>query len=122
MPDNPTPAWALETLPGYVVRYRPADGAPEHVMDFEVYEIMGEAQNGEVILQEAGLSIRDIDHAERYLHGHVKWDGCSNWSFDEQDRCMLHFCGMHDVENLKALFARMYAIADEQLRASIINE
>ncbi|CAB3754323.1 hypothetical protein LMG29542_02315 [Paraburkholderia humisilvae] len=30
-----------------------------------------------------------LQDAEIYLHGSVKWDGCSNWHFDEQDRVML---------------------------------
>ena len=27
-----------------------------------------------------------IDESEVYLHGSVKWDGCSSWEFDEQAR------------------------------------
>lgn len=38
-----------------------------------------------------------LAEAEPYLHGEVKWDGCSNWHFDEQERGMLHGCRRSDV-------------------------
>lgn len=45
-------------------------------------------------------SVLDLDVAERYLHGSVKWDGCSDWHFDEQDRNMLHSCSLHGLQRL----------------------
>ena len=41
--------------------------------------------------------VSTLAEAEPYLHGTVKWDGCSNWYFDEQDRVMLHGCSREDV-------------------------
>lgn len=34
------------------------------------------------------------DNGEKmmFLSGYVRWDGCSNWRFDEQEVVMLHAC------------------------------
>lgn len=46
--------------------------------------------------------------AQVYLSGHIKWDGCANLRFDEQDRVMLHFCGRRDAEKVGKLLGRLY--------------
>ena len=46
-----------------------------------------------------------LEDAEVYLHGFVKWDGCSNWHFDEQDRVMLHGCSKSDVQRFGDVMA-----------------
>ncbi len=43
--------------------------------------------------------------AEVYLHGAVKWDGCSDWHFDEQDRVMLHGCDRDALLNIGKVMA-----------------
>lgn len=53
----------------------------------------------------------DIEKAQVYLSGEVKWDGCANLQFDEQDNVMLHFCGVEDVRKIGALLERLYEIA-----------
>lgn len=59
-----------------------------------------------------GTSSADITDSlepeEVYLHGDVKWDGCSNWFFDAQDGIMLHFCDRESVMNIGALLGRLY--------------
>ena len=57
--------------------------------------------------------VQHIEDAEVFLHGSVKWDGCSNWYFDEQDRIMLHFCGEEHGAEIGELFKRLYAWARE---------
>jgi hypothetical protein len=49
------------------------------------------------------MHAEDVD--EIYLHGSVKWDGCSNWYFDEQDRNMLHGCDKADLQRLGIVMA-----------------
>jgi len=79
-----------------------------HHVEFTVYDV--EAwQEGEKsgvfdmpLWHKAGTGsypapVDTLDEAEPYLHGSVKWDGCSNWHFDEQDRAMLHGCCRKDV-------------------------
>ena len=70
-------------------------------VEYQVYEINGYAGIDENSIPywprtgfKSGHDLTDkLDEAELYLHGSVKWDGCSNWSFDEQDRgVMLHGC------------------------------
>ncbi|WP_197962677.1 hypothetical protein [Burkholderia cenocepacia] len=57
--------------------------------------------------------VEDISHAERYLHGRVKWDGCSDWYFDEQDRVMLHGCSRSDLQRLGDVMAACWDWASE---------
>lgn len=42
--------------------------------------------------------VETLEESEVYLHGSVKWDGCSNWHFDEQNRVMLHGCCRQDIQ------------------------
>ena len=58
-----------------------------------------------------------MDESEVYLHGIVKWDGCSNWHFDEQDRVMLHGCSREDLTNLGELMAKCWDYAKENLES-----
>ena len=53
-------------------------------------------------------SVETIEEADIYAHGSVKWDGCSNWYFDEQDRCMLHGCDRYHLTNLGEVLARCW--------------
>jgi len=57
----------------------------------------------------------DLARARRYLHGSVKWDGCSNLHLDEQDEAMLHFCGRKEARNIGELLARIYDLAHDVL-------
>lgn len=45
---------------------------------------------------------------ELFLHGEVKWDGCSNWHFDEQDIAMIHFCGRQSMLDVGKVLAFCY--------------
>lgn len=54
-----------------------------------------------------------IEEAEIYLHGCVKWDGCSDWHFDEQDRCMLHGCTRGDIQRFGDVMALCWDWAKE---------
>lgn len=50
-------------------------------------------------------TVETLDEAEPYLHGRVKWDGCSDWHFDEQDRLMLHGCSRANVQRFGDVMA-----------------
>lgn len=56
--------------------------------------------------------VETFDGAAVYLAGAVKWDGCSNWSFDN-DGTELHFCDADQAANIGELFRRLYAWAKE---------
>ena len=42
----------------------------------------------------------NVEKARQYLHGYVKWNGCSNWAFDEDKICMLHFCERNELNQI----------------------
>lgn len=87
------------------------------VLDFVVVHIAGEHMDPirTPIYQKfiCGVSnfTSDVRNADVFLHGHIKWDGCSNWHFDEQDAMMLHFCGARRTTSIGRLMAEMYRLA-----------
>jgi hypothetical protein len=72
-----------------------------HHVNFKVYDITGWEQSSDSKLWDVPCWGTDfsstLDQAEVYLHGSVKWDGCSNWHFDEQERVMLHGCERQQI-------------------------
>jgi hypothetical protein len=89
-------------------------------VDFSVYAIEGIDSEGVTLWHLAGSpSYPDptdsLDKAERYLNGAVKWDGCSDWHFDEQDRVMLHGCSRQNLVDLGDVMARCWDWAAELL-------
>jgi hypothetical protein len=93
----------------------------EHHVVFVLYDMIGvfEGDDSNLAWQKIGaVSSPDpvyrsdfpdvlsaLAQAEIYLHGSVKWDGCSNWHFDEQDRNMLHGCSRRGVQRLGDVMA-----------------
>ena len=57
----------------------------------------------------------EADKAAVYLHGEVKWDGCSNWYFDECDRCMLHKCDRDTLKVFSELMLRCWDHTSQSL-------
>ena len=93
----------------------------EYRVDFKIYEVIGLAEGAtlgvydvpEFYTTENDRLTESIQEAELYLHGEVKWDGCSNWHFDEQDRVMLHGCARQDVLRFGEVMAACYDWAAE---------
>ena len=82
-------------------------------VDYFIYETEGVESNGAVWFHKKGSThcpdpVETIDEAEVFAHGEVKWDGCSNWHFDEQDRCMLHGCSREYLPALGEVLARCW--------------
>ncbi len=48
-----------------------------------------------------------LDDAEIYVHGMIKWDGCSHLSFPATETCMWHVCGLHSWLAVANLMARL---------------
>lgn len=45
----------------------------------------------------------------RFLSGHVKWDGCINWMIDDQaGNCMSHGCSREDVTKIGVLLGKLW--------------
>lgn len=52
--------------------------------------------------------VATIDEAEIFISGHVKWDHCSNWTFDESERCCIHFCERDKIKNISLILEACY--------------
>ena len=81
----------------------------EHWVDYTIYGIEGCQDNAPCWHKAGSMHYPDdvsrLEEAEPYLHGTVKWDGCSNWHFDEQDRVMLHGCSKAQVQRFGDVLA-----------------
>ena len=104
---------------GFTVRARLPCSDEIYHCDFEVFKIVS-GDSAEVAWQKAGEDVEPIpveylDEAECFLSGHVKWDGCSNWNFDEQEKVSIHFCSVQQAMNIGVLFERLYRMAKELL-------
>ena len=59
----------------------------------------------------------DIEQARVFLEGDLKWDGCCNFQFPEQNECMLHTCGRHDMAGIGELLLFIYDLGKVELAA-----
>lgn len=75
----------------------------EHVVDFMGYEISATSEDGTPLY--GADFVESLAGQRPYFSGLVKWDGCSNWHFDEQEHCMLHACTRDDLLNLGKVLA-----------------
>lgn len=91
--------------------------AHSHIVDFKVFEIVGGDGEERYWARHDGMSnmTEKFEEADLYLHGSVKWDGCSDLHFDAQDDCMLHFCGRADVKKVGQMLSKLYDITAELL-------
>ena len=44
--------------------------------------------------------VTTFEEADVFMHGDVKWDGCSNWYFDEMSRGAFHGCCREHLTNI----------------------
>jgi len=94
----------------------------KHFVSFKVYKVYGLDKKTNTYLWEdkrdnTGVSpTGNLKYAAVYLSGSIKWDGCANLYFDEQnDDTMLHFCGLNDALALAPLLREMYSIAHQEM-------
>lgn len=88
----------------------------KHFMEFAAYSCVGVGDARYYDRAGAGCSsdiTEDVADAQVFLRGSIKWDGCCNIRFDEQDEHMLHFCGRGDAARVGKLIDRLYDIAAE---------
>lgn len=91
----------------------PCEIAPGHVREFLAYEVAGNLTDENKTPLYGDSFSENIEDAEVFLRGSVKWDGCSNWDFPGLEDVMMHFCSVQDAKNLGILFERIYGIAEE---------
>lgn len=74
-----------------------------------------------IVKQIVGYVYDTDDYAlEPYMEGHIKWDGCMNVDFGEND-CKTHFCGLRDFDKQLALVEKLYEIAAESMDKADFN-
>lgn len=117
--ENKTEQKLFKRLWFFVVAELDVDG---NRVKFTVYDIEGLEDGDEkkpLFHKEGSPShpdpVRTIEEADIYLHGEVKWDGCSNWHFDQQDRVMLHGCSREDVQRYGDIMGACWDWASELL-------
>lgn len=86
-------------------------------VDFKAYSVAGTYLDGTYLYNQAESDsfepTKNIDKAQVFLSGHIKWDGCSNMKFDEQDHVMLHFCKKKSAQDVGKLMGYLYDMAIE---------
>jgi hypothetical protein len=80
----------------------------EYHVDYVIYEVFRKGDGEGFYFQEKEAichpsPIEGEQNAEVWAHGSVKWDGCSNWHFDCQDKVFLHACEREEILNWSAV-------------------
>lgn len=95
-----------------------------HRVSFVIYEVVGYT-DGAPCFSKKGSSAFDpvatVEEAEPFAHGDVKWDGCSDWHFDECDRNMIHGCFRRDLVNVGLLLGECWDMAETILGKTFIG-
>ena len=110
---------------GYAVRMTPANldhRGVAYKATFVVLLIAGVEESGNILWQLAGSTtspdpVEDIEKAEWYARGDVKWDGCVNYEV-QQDGVMLHECGLNGFEKHYRLWQAIYEMARDAMPAT----
>ena len=104
--------------PGYSVVITP----DEYHVQYDVYEHEGYYEDGMPVFHMKGANTHPspstgIDDAEIYMNGDVKWDGCSNWEINENDRCMLHGCNKDDLLNIGKIMGECWDMTKDYCKS-----
>jgi hypothetical protein len=123
MNDDNRP-WRIKLVPdddldlaGYLIRARPSSlyksGDSILSLDVEVYEYWNvDDDTGTTMHFKPRECEPDINKAEIYIRGFIKWDGCFDLDFRERG---LHFCGKKHACRLGALMEGIYQLAVEMM-------
>jgi len=90
------------------------------VQGFIVLRTWGEDSKGLLYEYEdedgAILGLHDHNKSDVFMQGAVKWDGCSNWTFENQENCAIHFCGEEEAALLGTIMRAAYNITRDIIR------
>lgn len=97
--------------------------ADSHWMDWEIYEVIGwhilpDGGSGAPAYWFAGSSqadeaVEDLDEAMPWMEGHINWDGCYEWTCNEE--MPIHMCDRDGAKVFGKLIDAIYDIAAEQI-------
>lgn len=83
-------------------------------VDYDIYSHEGRDEHGFLFHKKGSDDypdpVSDILKADIFVRGSVKWDGCSNWYFDEQDRNMIHGCCKEDIVRLGSILGECWEL------------
>ena len=87
----------------------------DYYVDYVIYDHEGEDSEGNFLFHKKDSKrypdpVESIVEADVFIHGEVKWDGCSHWYFDEQDNCMLHGCCKKDIIRFGLILGECYEL------------
>ena len=86
----------------------------EYHVEYKIYDVFGyEEKTDKLYFVNDNNPVDTIEEAYVYISGSVKWDGCSNWHFDEQDHVMLHGCCKEDVLRYGLVLAECWEMTKE---------
>jgi len=99
-------------------------------VNFKVYEITGHQRGStdkfDVPVYEA-LDAKssddetlDINKANIFMHGTIKWDGCSHLNFGQEG--YLHICGNRQIKLLKDIIDTVYFKCGELMNSTLDGE
>lgn len=91
-----------------------------HGYDFELYEMIGwdGVKFDEPLYERKGatesgdFSKKELEDAQPYLTGMIKWDGCSHFYFGNEG--YLHLCGLNEIEKLQKVLQKLIKRAEEK--------
>jgi hypothetical protein len=100
------------------IMYGATFDAHEHYVNvraFTIYKMSdGSYEYQDAEAHSSPSPVADIDKAETFVRGSIKWDGCSNLEFND-DEVMLHFCSKEGAMNVGVLLGRLYDVAREMM-------
>ena len=87
----------------------------EYRADFDLFSVVIEAgENGHQYTEKGAVNnlemTTDLDEAEVFAHGSMKWDGCADFTIGEPD-CALHTCDREPLVNIGVALARVWDLA-----------
>lgn len=90
-----------------------------HAVDFAIYDVVGFDDEDRPLFAMRGSNsfnpVGSVEESEPFASGTVKWDGCSDWHFDECERVMVHGCSRHDVTRIGDVLGRCWDMAAKMI-------
>lgn len=89
-------------------------------VEFWIYNIVGERESttGGLAWDRKGDSTgmnpaENLEDAQVFLSGSVKWDNCSNWSFDMMESGLMHSCDRRGLQRVGDVMAYCWDYASK---------
>ena len=96
---------------GYQIRFEVFNS----YLKFKVYQLFDSGTT----LENANFNSTDnfggpqtIEEASVFLSGMLRFDGCCNFKFDSQEKCMIHTCSKIELSNIGTLLERIHDLGE----------